>query len=123
MKYVIVALVVVIAGLFGGGYYFYNKTESLSEQLSTAQSSLTKAVEDVTFLKEKRISDQSDTLELASDIQDLKAVQYQTEQLLKSYGPRQNVVVAKPRLVEIKINNATEYVRQELFCATGGPCK
>lgn len=123
MKYVVIVLGVLVLALAGSTYWLYSDVTELSASLADTTTSLNTAKSDVEYLKSSRQTDQEVTLNLAAQIKQIKEDGYATQKKLSEYANRKDVVLAKPGLVEIKINKATEKAQRDLYCASGGTCK
>ena len=123
MPYTLVVLVLLIGGMFTGGYFYYKDTQSTIATLTENNAKLETANE----TNQKTISDMKTQVETSN-----KLSNELTKKLQESESARNDLIetfskhdltrdaLKKPGLVEKIVNNGTKKVFAELESITGG---
>ena len=113
-----------LVGFFGAGYMYYKDTQARIEQLRENNAKLEVATEAnreaFEILQQENAANQVKMAELQSELQ--QAEVYQDELIGKLR--RHNLTVLtlqKPGLIENRVNNASEKLREELQGITSNP--
>lgn len=109
--------------IFGGvllfisllGYLYYNEIinhGSTKKELASVQTELLNIKEKISKLDKDRVEVETKLSSIVLDVnKDIRE--------LESFKGRESVLMAKPGLVEIKINKSFSSTQQQLACATG----
>ena len=109
---IIIALMLLLAV---GGFLFYKEIQEhavTKQQLVTKQASVDRLEKSIKDVQTLQVLTESTVLELTKETNSNK-------RKLSELSGRENVVAAKPGLVEIKLNKAFNETQRELGCITG----
>lgn len=115
--YAIAAGLVLAAG--GAMYYLNSKVNSLSAELALSRSQTALAINQYSELETRVLAIQETTQEFERENRELITQYTETRRELESMRGREQTVVARPGLVESKINDSFQEQQLRLACITG----
>lgn len=120
--YIYITVAVIMLGMAGTIYYLYDDNKDLAADKATLEAANSLLEGEKKALQEKIDTAQASILSLSIENTKNQIEANKVNEELEKAKSRNNVVLARPTLVEKMANKATEKVFKEIECLTGD-CK
>ena len=120
--YIYIVVAVIMLGMAGTIYYLYDDNKDLAADKATLEAANTLLEGEKKALQDKLDKAQTSVLELSIQSTKNQIEANKANKELENAKSRNNIVLAKPTLIEKMANKATEKVFKEIECLTGD-CK